>query len=393
MSEKPGSYPAILGLGFRPFYLLAACFAIVGMLAWLLSVYGVATAGSYLEGQEWHAHEMLFGFGAAVLAGFLLTAVRNWTGVATPVGPPLAAMAGLWLLGRVLLLTGPTGVAALLDAAFLPVLFYAIAVPILRSRNRRNYKVLAIVAVLASSNIVYHLSLDGSVSALLVPAAVATAANMFLLLLAIVGGRTIPAFTANAVDDATPRHDKSVEFISFAALLAVIAMDAAAPWIELPRSMFVTLAGIASVSHAIRLLLWQPQKTAANPLLWMMPLAYLWIPLTLLLRALAEAQLIAPVAATHSLMVGAASCMMLAMMMRSALGHTGRTLKASGLDIAAYLFLQAAAVTRVTATLVSPELYVMLVALSGAAWLAAFTLFLIRYLPVLVRPRIDGKPG
>ena len=153
----------VLGaLGFRPFYALAALFAVFAIIYWLLSYYGVAVPQAYLAGVFWHGHEMVYGFAVAVMTGFLLTAVRNWTGLSTPTGWALAALAMLWVLGRILVLTGPALIAAFVDILFLPALLVSVAIPIVRSRNRRNYKILVILALLAVAHVVYHMAFLGS---------------------------------------------------------------------------------------------------------------------------------------------------------------------------------------------------------------------------------------
>jgi len=384
MTSKPAGIP-ILALGFRPFYLLAALYALFGMLLWLLTVRGVASGVDL----AWHSHEMLFGFVSAGMAGFLLTAVRNWTGLPTPVGIPLALLALLWIAGRVLALAGPVLLAAKIDVLFIPALAIVVAVPILRSGNRRNYKVLLILLSLVAANIVFHYATAGFLPAGISRAAILFAVHMMLLLLSIVGGRVIPAFTANAVPGSKPRQHFGVDVVAMSGLLGL----AAATWFETPSDILAVAYVVTAAAHLTRLALWSPLKTLGNPLLWMLPASYLWIPISLFLGALSAWQIVPVFAAIHAMTAGAMTCMMMAMMMRSSLGHTGRELRASRLDVVAYLLLQAAAVSRVLATVISHEFYAPLVAISGAAWVLAFGLFLVHYAPMLVRPRIDGRPG
>jgi uncharacterized protein involved in response to NO len=193
-----------VGAGTRPFYLLAAIFALLAIPVWLASYVGLLQWNGYLHGPAWHSHEMVFGFAAAVICGFLLTAVRNWTGQPTLSGARLAALAALWVMARLTALTGPAILAALIDCAFFPALAIAVALPIRRSRNVRNYKILLVLAGLSAVNILYHLSwlnlLPGEVSQL----AIRGALDLMTLLMAIVAGRVIPAFTANAVPSRIP---------------------------------------------------------------------------------------------------------------------------------------------------------------------------------------------
>jgi uncharacterized protein involved in response to NO len=378
-------------LGFRPFYLLAALLAVVGMSLWLLSYTGTAQFGTYLQGVFWHSHEMLFGFLAAAMTGFLFTAVRNWTGLPTPTGVLLGVITLLWILARVLFLGGSTTLAIALDLAFLPVVAAGIAIPIFRSRNQRNYKVLGILVALCVLHFVFHLALAGELPAELSRTALLAAIDTVAILFALVGGRVIPAFTRNAVPGSDPVHKQWLEVCAFGLLILVAAMTllsgsiALAPWVP------VTVLLLAAAAHALRLAYWQPQRTLNSPLLWMMPVAYSWLPLALLLRGLSSFAIVVPGTWIHALTAGALSSLIVAMMMRSTLGHTGRKLVASHADVAAFLLLQVAAILRVIAGVTGDYRTVILV--SGVFWILAFIVFLLRYAPMLVRPRADGRPG
>jgi len=383
----------LFALGFRPFYLLAAVFATVSIVFWLLSFTAVVEPGGYLRGIFWHSHEMVFGFAIAVMSGFLLTAVRNWTGMPTPTGLALAALAAVWLAGRLLIVTGPPMLAAIIDAAFVPLLAMAIASPIIRSRNQRNYKIVALLVLIAVANVVYHLASLGPLPAWLAYTTVITAIDLMTILFAVVAGRVIPAFTKNAVPGSTPRHANWLEFLAFSSLVLILVTRLSSDWAAVPLMITTVIFVVAAVSHAFRLALWQPQLTLGNPLLWMMPVSYSWLPLALFLRALAGYSIVGQGVWIHALTTGAISGFMLAMMMRSSLGHTGRPLVASGVDMTAFLTLQLAAIIRVSAGLFAAELYVPVVVLSGAIWVLAFAVFLLRYMPMLISPRVDGRPG
>ncbi len=380
----------MFAIGFRPFYLLAAVSAVVAILAWLLSYTQGYVFGTYLSGMLWHSHEMVFGFLAAVIAGFLFTAVRNWTGLQTPAGLALGAMVLLWLLARALLLTGPAWLAALVDVAFLPVVAVAIAIPIIKSRNRRNYKVIALVVAVSALHAVFHLGLHGEVPAWAARQSLFAAIDCIVILYAVVGGRVIPAFTRSAVPGSTPRHHPAVEIAAFAFLVALTMTTLVRGAVDLALVPAV-LALLAAAAHGVRLALWQPMATKGNPLLWMLPLSYAWLPFALLLRSLSGFGIVLPGTWFHALTAGGLASLIIAMMMRSTLGHTGRQLVADKLSIAAFLTLQAGAVLRVVAPSVGE--YRAMVVASGVVWALALVLFLVRYAPMLVRPRIDGKPG
>ena len=381
---------SIFQLGFRTFYSLAAIFAIAAMILWLRAFAGLSGTGDYLYGMVWHSHEMLFGFATAVIAGFLLTAVRNWTGLPTPTGVPLAMLAVLWLAARVMIIKGPAPLAAVVDVAFLPALAFAIAAPILRSKNQRNYKILAIILLLAVSHGVYHLASLGHAEVWLARRSLFVGIDILTILMAIVGGRVIPAFTRNAIQSATSRHEPWVEVITFASMILITVVTALSGSWSAPPMLAAILLIIAAASHAIRLALWDPVKTIHNPLLWMMPVAYSWMPIAFLLRALAVTNIVSAGAWIHAMTMGAVSALMLAMMMRSSLGHTGRALIASRTDMAAFLLLQIAAIVRVFASIVAGETYQQWIVASGLIWALAFLVFALRYLPMLGRPRVSG---
>lgn len=380
-------------LGFRHFYSLAAIFAVIAIPLWLLSLNGASYTGGYLSGLFWHSHEMVFGFALAVMSGFLLTAVRNWTGLPTPTGLPLAALAVLWVAGRASIVTGPPILAVVVDFAFLPLLIVAIARPIIENRNRRNYKIVALLVLIALTHGVYHSASMGPLPAWLAYTSVIAAMDLITIVLAIIAGRVIPAFTKNAVPESNPRRAGWLEVLCFGSLVLIAGTRIAGDWVAIPVTVPTALLVIAAVSHAARLSLWQPHLTTNNTLLWMMPAAYSWLPIALVLRALAQYSVVGEAAWIHALTTGAISGFMLAMMMRSSLGHTGRPLVASGLDMSAFLLLQLAAIVRVAAGFLSASVYEPAVILSGAIWTLAFFTFLLRYLPMLMRPRIDGRPG
>lgn len=382
---------SLLMLGFRPFYTLAAAFAVIAILLWLLSFTGMAQFGGYLQGVFWHSHEMVFGFSTAVITGFLFTAVRNWTGLPTPAGASLAIIALVWIAGRALPVFGLQGPGIVLDLLFLPLVTIGVAVPIFRSRNKRNYKVVALVVVMAMLHYVLHLALSGELPAWLWRSSQIAVIDVIAVLFAVVGGRVIPAFTRSAVSGSNPVHKQWVEVSAFGLLLLLAVATLAGGGVVLSPRILVVLAFLAAAAHAVRLAYWQPAVTLGNPLLWMMPVAYSWLPVALLLRGLSGLAVVAPSAWIHALTAGAFTSLMVAMMMRSTLGHTGRKLEASRADIIVFLLLQLGAILRVLVGVVGDPGTMTI--LAGVLWIMAFTGFLARYLPMLLRPRVDGKPG
>ena len=349
---------------------------------------GYSVTGVYLHSVVWHSHEMLFGFAAAVIAGFLFTAVHNWTGLPTPTGSVLAGLTALWIAARVLILTGPAPIAAIVDVAFLPAIAIAVAIPIFRSRNVRNYKVLAVVMALAVSHGVFHLASQRYLPAGFSRISLFVSIDIIVILLAIVAGRVIPAFTKNAIPEANSRHEPWVETITFAAMILVVLATIVSGNRALPHGLMALLFIVVAAAHATRLGLWDPIRTVHSPLLWMMPAAYSWIPFAFLLRALAAMNIVPASAWIHAVTIGAISSFMLAMMMRSTLGHTGRQLVASRTDMTAFLLLQLAAIIRVVASIAAGGSYRYWIVISSLAWVLAFLFFAVRYLPMLSRPRV-----
>ena len=374
-------------LGFRPFYLLASTFAAVSILLWALQFTGFLGA-PYLSGPLWHAHEMLFGFALAVVVGFLFTAGRNWTGRPTPTGGTLAALALLWLLGRVLVLTPWSWASAVANTAFPLAAALALAIPFIAARNRRNYFFLALLALLALATLSIHLDQLGLV-ALPAWASLQLALDVMLFIVCVMGGRVIPMFTNNGVPGAGAGRHAVLEKLALGSVLALLAADA----LQVPTAAVAVIAALGAAAHAARWTLWRPWKTLATPLVWVLHLAYAWIPAHLALRACAALGWIGPSPATHALTTGAIGGLVMGMMTRTARGHTGRPLRADRCDVAAYVLVAAAAFVRVLVPLGAPALLREAVLASGTLWSAGFAVYAFAYWKVLTRPRLDGLPG
>jgi uncharacterized protein involved in response to NO len=379
----------ILSLGFRPFYLLAALFAVIALPVWMGNYFGLITMAHSVSGMAWHSHELIFGFASAVIAGFLLTAVQSWTGLPTVKGVPLLALAVIWVLGRVLLFTGPSGLAAAIDLAFLPCLAVSIAVPIFKSRSTRNLKVIIVLGGLACTNIAYHLAQLGVVHFEIARLSIIVALDIIVILMAVMAGRVIPSFIANAVEGSKPKNVFIVEVLALGSLLFILAAEIIGYWYPIPDPIWISLLLVAGISHSVRLSLWQPLGTRHQTLLLMLPLAYVWVPVALVLRALT---IIFPEvfvsSAYHALTIGAMASLMLAMMTRSALGHTGRELKAGTVETSAFFLLQCAVVIRILPGLIWPQQYQEFLLVSAFLWVLAFVVFLAGYWSILSRPRI-----
>jgi uncharacterized protein involved in response to NO len=378
---------ALFELGFRPFYMLASLFAALSIPLWALQFSGFLGA-AYLKGSVWHAHEMLFGFTLAVIVGFLLTAGRNWTNLPTPTGWKLGALAALWIAARVLVLT-PYGVAAALaNIAFPLAAAIALAFPFVKSGNKRNYFFIGLLALMSLASGFIHLSQLGNASP---PAwlGIQVALDVVLFIICVMGGRVIPMFTSNGVFGANATRNPYVEKVALGSILALLALDV----VGVKGVPLVVVAFIACAAHVWRLALWETWKTLRVPLVWVLHLAYLWIPIHLALRGLAELGLVAPSSFIHALTVGAVGGLIIGMMTRTARGHTARPLRADRYEVACYVLVLLAAVVRVGLPLVAPTQTIHAVLCSAALWSAGFGLYAIRYWPILSRPRLDGRPG
>lgn len=385
--------PILFQYGFRFFFLFSGV-AAVGLLgAWL----GVLVTGEWPEhavgASAWHAHEMLFGTVVAAVAGFLLTAVPSWTGTKAVAGAPLMALAALWIAGRVAVFpwTGmPEPVAAVIDLAFLPGLGLALARPLVAAGKWRNSAFLILIGLMAVANLLIHLDwleiLDGGTDA-----GFALGLGVVLMMVTVIGGRILPAFTRNGLGKAG-LSVRSWPMVERPVLVLTLALIPAA--MVAPDSVVTGLIALAAaVAHAVRLAGWQGWKAWRSPILWILHVGYLWVPVALSLRALHALAGLPAAAGTHAMTVGAFATLVLAVMTRASLGHTGRPLVVSRVTVVAYVLLTVAAVARTASPLLPVDWVWAALQWSGYAWVAAFILYLAAYAPVLLSPRADGRPG
>lgn len=366
--------------GFRPFFLGAGISAVVFLAAWVLILQGQLVVPSSFDPVQWHAHEMIYGTLAAVVAGFLLTAVPNWTGRAPLQGWPLIGLFVLWLSGRVAMFCGETlgsEIAAIVDVSFLIVLWVFIVREIVAGRNWRNLPVAIAAGALAIANIVSHLEhlslieTDGVGFRLGI--------GVVAGLIALIGGRIIPSFTGNwlakqGVDQ------RPAPFGGFDKVVLLVTIAGLAAWVAMPAHGFSGgLLVVAGVLNAVRIARWKGERTLHEPLVWSLHLGYAWLPVGLLLTGLVPfVETISSSMGLHALTAGAMGGMILAVMTRATLGHTGRDLHADGATTVIYVLGFAAALTRVAAPMVS-SLHEPLLVMAGIFWCAAFALFSIRY--------------
>jgi len=380
---------AFLSLGFRPFFLGAALFGVVAIGLWLMALRGTGLIEPGYGMAKWHMHEMLFGYGPAVLSGFLLTAVPNWTGRRPLSGTWLGALWLLWLAGRVAMMAAvPQVVMTAVDVVFLPVVAIVMAREIIGARNFRNLMVLGPIAVFALANAIFHFEAVGYGQPVY-GTRLGMAALVFLLML--IGGRIVPAFTRNWLVREGSQH-RPVGFARFDGVLLLISVAALILWVLVPDGM-VTGGGLGliAVLHGVRLSRWAGLATRSDPLLFVLHAAYAMIPAGLAMMALGAGtgDKMLEVAALHLLGIGAVGGMTMSVMIRASLGHTGQALRADGWLGAGLAFVFASAVVRVVAEIAAGQ--PVWINLSAGFWMTGFALFVLRIGPSLLTPR--PRPG
>jgi uncharacterized protein involved in response to NO len=378
--------PAIFSYGFRPFFLAGAIWGALGVLLWVPQYFGEITVPTAMTPIDWHAHEMLYGYVPAIAAGFLLTAIPNWTGRLPVNGPPLAALAVLWLAGRIaILLSAEIGAwtAAAIDLAFLFCLAATALREIMAGRNWRNLRVLGIITLLLAGNFIFHFesieygtAVDGT--------RVGVAAILTLIML--IGGRIVPSFTHNWINRENPVRLPR-QFSRFDALCIAVAGSALASWVVAPGHFTSGLLLMtAGVLHVARLARWAGDRTLAEPLVFILHVGYAFVPLGFLLvgaSALWPADIPAS-AGLHAWTTGAAGTMTMAVMTRATLGHTGQALLASSSTRVIYVLIVVAALARIAAAW---GWTLELLHVAALAWAAAFIGFVVVYGRLLLRQR------
>jgi uncharacterized protein involved in response to NO len=381
----------VFRLGFRPFFLAAAVFALVSLVLWG----GVFFAGwriGAVAPAAWHAHEMIYGYAVAVIAGFLLTAVRSWTGLPTPTGRALAGLLAAWLAARVLLASGPAflAAAALADVLFGFLLLVVVARPIARTRQWRQAGIVAKLVLLAAGNLAFYAGVGG-----LWPRGVEIGlyGGLYLLvaLIMTIGARVLPGFIERGAD--APVRIGNPVWVAPASIGLFLGLVIADLFARDARLVALCAAGLAIV-HGARLYAWHTPHLWRKPLLWGLYLALVSIEGGFLLLALAAWFVVPKTLALHAFAVGGVGLATLAMMARVALGHTGRDVHHPPAAVGpALALLASSAVVRVALPLLAPGQHGIAIGLAQALWVAAFALFVAVYAPILTRPRIDGAPG
>lgn len=380
---------AFLEFAFRPFFLLGAIFSIISVLTWNALLRGDITLSLYGGSLWWHSHEMLFGFTAAIIVGFLLTAVQNWSGVRSLNGSGLLCLLLLWLAARIAFFFPeqlPQALIILLDMAFLPLAAVALAYPIIKVKLWRNLMFIPILLVMASSNALTHYAVFTGNYAL------NSSANTFMVLLVtlmmcLMAGRVFPMFTANGTG--TPRVNTINILEKLSVISILLAVIAGAKFIELPSILIASIFIITSLIHGVRVIRWKIWVTLKTPLVWSLHISYWCIVLGLLLFGISEiSSLVSHSQAIHTLTIGGMATMILAMISRVSLGHTGRMIVVGKTMTVAFLAIIAAFVIRVFGLYVLDN-YSHVLSLTVLFWCIGFGCFVVLYLPILIKPRVS----
>ena len=391
--EVPSSRPfALFAKGFRPFFVLAALHAALIVPAWILVHGGTIEVRSHLLPSVWHAHEMIFGFVVAVIAGFLLTAASNWTSRPTATGGWLVALCLVWIAGRAAPWLGgivPDEALAAVSLAFLPLLALVLARVLLAATNRRNYPIVGIVIALFAAQLTTHVAaFEGAF--LWQMAGPTIAVDLVIVLIVVIGGRIIPLFTRNATQAEGIRGVPALDVMAVLGAVAITVADVA----MIRGVPFAAIAFVAAIATLARMRRWGTAHTAREPMLWVLHVGYLFVPLGFAVRSVAAlSPHVAPSTALHVLTVGAIGTLTLGMMARVSLGHTGRPLKAPRAITVAFVCVVLATLARVVGPIVGGAAATASMHSAGTLFALAFLLFLVRIGPSLFRPRPDGRPG
>ncbi len=379
---------ALFNLAFRPFFLLGPLVAVLGLMLWIFHYAGWYLNENYWGALSYHSHEMIFGFAVAIISGFLLTAARNWTGLAVISGWKLATLVGIWLLGRALPWLAVPGIwVAVADLLFLPLVIIVLAIPVIKVRQWRNIIFIPVLSLLWLGNLLMHRQQLGW-SAIGSHVGLYLGVDVIILLIIIMGGRVIPMFSGNGIGEKIARTPRLDRLMIATGLIYLIAHQFGfMGWTLAIASLF------AFVTHSSRLFIWYRAKIWSVPLVWILQLSYGWIILGFLLMTLAALGYLSPFIALHAFTVGGISGMILGMISRVSLGHTGRPLLPPTLVVISFMVLQIAAMMRVIIPLFLPRMLSAAVIVSGFLWMLAVLGFVISYGKMLIKPRIDGLPG
>jgi len=385
---------ALFELGFRPFFLLASLFSIISIAIWTaLFTFGWTLNNDMVTPIAWHGHEMLFAYTGAVVAGFLLTAVRNWTGNNTITGLPLLLLALVWLLARILPLTSSALLfdwAMLFDLSFFIGLIIAVARPILKAKQWRQLPIIFILVLLLSANITYYLGVFHIVTQG-VSWGLFSAVYLFITIIFIISNRVLPFFIERGIDDkVTLKHYPFIDSVGLPILASLFLLDV---FFNQPLLVAI-LSSILALLHSVRLAGWYNKGIWQKPLLWVLFLGYSLFILGFILKLLNFFQLYPSSIPLHAFTYGGIGMMTLGMISRVSLGHTGRNINKLATSMSwAFIFLFIGTLVRVILPIFIPSAYLHIIGLAQLLWILAFMIFVYNYFTILMSPRPDGQPG
>jgi len=381
-------------IGFRPFFLSGSVVSLFLVLYWAIVYFTGHLPEGFFTAINWHAHEMIFGFAASIVAGFLLTASANWTQTKPIGGNKLTLLFSLWLGGRIAMtlslfnLPIPPVVYSVIDMLFIPFLVLALAPPLLKAKQMRNIQFIPVLSVLSIGNLLTHLAALEVIDFDYATRGIYLGVNIIIIIMIIVGGRIVPAFTGNALFGANVKIRPWLEKAVMISVWAYVILD-------FTRFSMLTawVALAAGVFNLMRLSGWDSLETRKTPLLWVLHLGYLWIGVGFLLIFLSDVLGLLPRSvAIHAFTAGAMGTFILGMMSRVSLGHSGRPLKLAKGFVVAYILVTLSAITRVTLGFF-PEIYTDGILFAGILWVSSFLWFIFYYAKILVTPRADGRAG
>ena len=376
-------------LGFRPFFLLAAYFTVFSMLIWgAVYAHGYPINSSYGM-LYWHSHEMIFGFTIAVIAGFLLIAVQSWTGIPVASGKQLAPLILVWLAGRIVPFTSlPSTVIAVIDLSFLPLLMLYLAPPLIKAKKFKNLIMLLLLALLFTCNIFFHLELL-QVTELTLRKAIFLSVDLILLMICIIAGRVMPFFTGKVLDSTKSTKKPFIEILSLVSILLLIISDL----YLIPEHYLAYLYIVALIVHSLRIIGWYQQGVVKTPILLVLYSGYSRFIIGFALKALAGFGIINGFTLIHAFTSGCMGVIILAMMSRVSLGHTGRKLQSSKAVNLSFMLINLVALIRVFLPLINDVQYLNAILWSSTLWVLAYLIFCCAHTRILLTPRPDGKEG
>jgi len=393
--------PLLFSAGFRPFFLFAGLYGTFPLVLWIAVYAGLTSLPGPMNPIYWHGHEMVFGFGTAGLAGFLLTAVPSWTSSPPMKGWPLIGLSLLWLLGRAAMWGGwglGASTVAIADVALLSALSVVLGSRVIACGQARNYPLVGLVGLLLAANVLMHMENTG----LLEDSAgigLRLGVFVFCMLIALIGGRVIPAFTTNVLrargDSTDVSSSPLIEKLTMVSLPLAIVLDLVAVDAEAWQTSAGLVAIVTGVILMLRMKRWRLLKVLDEPVIWILHMGHVWLAVGFVLKGVADlTDLIASGDAIHALSAGAMGAMIMAMMTRAALGHTGRPIKASPAIVAAYVLIVAGAVLRVAGPSLGDvfdgDIGSAIIIAGGLMWVGGFAVFSVVFWPILTGPRLGS---